>query len=265
MSVKRGVKAVLALLLVSMLAACKGPSQPAEVSIVSINLNPGVVAAGAVVQVTGSISAPGQSVSSLTKHWAVTNGTLRETAPDFALLLRGTAKAASESFLDTTNSTVYWVAPTSGAATITLTVSGVNKSRSLTVGASPITMSVTNSGASGRTVTVMANAVTDLYQAAFRINFTSNWKPTSAQAGDFLGAASGILFLGLTNQSGFVPCAITRKGNAAGVDGSGTLATINFDPTAGTSAARELSAAPFELSLVMLRNSGDQPINVPAP
>jgi len=62
-----------------------------------------------------------------------------------------------------------------------------------------------------------------------------------------------------------VPCAITRKGNVAGVDGSGTLATINFDPTAGTSAARELSAAPFELSLVMLRNSGDQPINVPAP
>jgi hypothetical protein len=160
---------------------------------------------------------------------------------------------------------VYLVAPTSGAATITLTVSGANKSRTLTVGTSPITMSVTNSGASGRTVTVMANGVTDLYQAAFRINYTSAWKPKSAQAGDFLGAASEVLWLGLTDKNGFVPCAITRKGNAAGVDGSGTLATINFDPASGTSGARELSEAPFELSLVMLRSSTDQPINVPAP
>jgi hypothetical protein len=261
MVVKRVTLVMVLLALAALLAACKGPSDPGEVTIVSINLNPAAVTAGSIVTLTASISAPGQSVSSLNKHWAVTSGSLSLEQPDFNLLLRATAKATDAAFVDTTNSTIYWVAPSSGQATITLTVDTATKTRSLSVGASPITMSVTGEGSS-RTVTVTANNVTDLYQAAFRVNYSSAWTAASASAGDFLGSASQVLWLGLTNQSGFVPCALTRKGNVAGVDGSGTLATIVFNAKAGSSTDHAVANAPFELGLVMLRDSHDQPISL---
>jgi hypothetical protein len=54
--------------------------------------------------------------------------------------------------------------------------------------------------------------------------------------------------------------AISRKGNAGGVDGSGTLATLTFEPTGGTSGMRGASAIPFDLDFVVLRNSSDEPI-----
>lgn len=273
MTFTRCLLTVVAAMLSMASVACDGGTPPAQVSIVSINMNPAAATAGAVVQLSASISAPGQSVSSLTKHWAVTAGELRETPPDFSMLLKGTAKAASESTLDTTAATVYWVTPASGTTTITLSVSEASKSRTVSVAASPVTLSVANGAGNSKTVTVMANSVTDLYQAAFRINYTSAWTPSGINPGDFLGSASNILWLGQEDPTGwltkvkslgFVPCAITRKGNVAGVDGSGILATITFTPTSGTSSTRELSDVPFDLSLVMLRTSQDQPMEMPS-
>ena len=94
--------------------------------------------------------------------------------------------------------------------------------------------------------------MTDLYQAAFRINYSSAWRVDSVEQGDFLGPEAETLFIGLTNQSGFVPVSITRLGNAAGVDGDGVLATIVFEPT-GTASA---SSVPFDLAAPMLITGG---------
>jgi len=120
MSFRRGLLLVLVAVLAALVLSCGKGKQPSEISVVSINTNPATVSTGAVVELTASISAPGRSVSELTKHWSVTAGTLLATPPDFSLLLRGTAKATSESSLDTLASKVYWVTPSAGTTTVTV-------------------------------------------------------------------------------------------------------------------------------------------------
>jgi hypothetical protein len=222
----------------------------------SINLNPGSVAAASVVQLSGSIT--GGSAADI-KTWTVSTGQLSATAPDFGLVLRGTAKAGSVASLSTTAATVYWITPVApGSATITLAVGTASKTQTINIGASLITLEVTDQAGGKKLATVRANGVTDLYQAAFRVTYSSAWQPEAVTQGDFLGPASDTLFLGLTNQTGFVPVSLTRKGNVSGIDGAGVLATVLFSPAAGTSSARELSSVPLGLMMVELRNSKDQ-------
>jgi hypothetical protein len=248
------------------LSACHGGSgTPADqLKIVSINLNPATANAGSVVQLTATYSGVSGGTSSLVKNWTVSNGTISTTKPDFSLILRGTAKVASASSASTTASTVYWITPlTATSATVKLEVSGQSKTITANVTASPITMSVTDGETAGTKVcTVKATNITDLYQAAFRINYSSAWHPTSAVQGDFLGTPAQTLFLGLTNQNGFVPCALTKRGSVPGNDGTGTLATITFAPVAGASAVHGASDQPFGLGLVMLRTSKDGAIDL---
>ena len=257
-----GSVAVAALAAV-LLASCGGGGDGDGVTITGINLNPAAVTAGSIVALTASISAPDQSVSSLVKNWTVTAGSLTVSAPDFSLLLRETARGTSATSVSTTGTTVYWLAPAAGGpATISVAVESASESLDVTVQSSPVTLSVTSSSGGGKICTIATNGVTDLYQAAFRINFTSAWQPASAEAGDFLGGPNDILTLAMLNQNGFVPMAVTRKGNVAGIDGSGTLATIEFTPAQATSATREVADVPFELAVVILRNSADEPIDL---
>jgi hypothetical protein len=257
-----GSVAVAALAAV-VLGSCGGGGNGDGVTITGINLNPAAVTAGSIVALTASISAPGQSVSSLVKNWTVNAGSLTVAAPDFSLLLRETARGTSATSVSTTGTTVYWLAPAAGGpATITVSVESESESLDVTVSTSPVTLSVTSGSGGAKICTVATNDVTDLYQAAFRINFTSAWQPASAEAGDFLGGANDILTLAMLDQNGFVPMAVTRKGSVAGVDGSGTLATIEFTPAQTTSATREVMDVPFELSMVILRNSTDEPIDL---
>jgi hypothetical protein len=259
---------VLLLIVLSALAlgltACHGSSQPSTsgLKIDSINLNPSTANAGSVVQLTATYSGYSGDTGSLTKNWTVSSGSVSTTKPDFSLLVRGTAKAASASSASTNSSTVYWITPlTPTSATIHLEVAGQSKDLTTSVTASPLTMSVADGTVSGTKVcTVRVTSITDLYQAAFRINYSSAWQPTAAAQGDFLGTPAQTLWLGLINQNGFVPCALTKRGNVPGNDGSGTLATITFAPVAGASAARGASEQPFGLGLVMLRTSKDSPI-----
>jgi general secretion pathway protein D len=162
---------------------------------------------------------------------------------------------------------VYWTAPTTpGSVTITLSIGSASKSQTVTVGASVVSMDVSDAAGGKKVATVKVNGVTDLYQAAFRVQYTSAWKPESVTIGSFLGASSDVLSVSKTDQAGFVPVSITRKGNVAGVDGSGTLATITFAPNSGTSSMRELSSVPFDISGITLVDSHQQPIsNAPAP
>jgi len=248
------------LLALVLMASCHGGGGGGTLAISSINLNPATVSGGTVVELTATISAPGQNPDSLTKSWTVSAGTVSTTQPDFAFILRQTAKGTSASSVSTAAKTVYWVTPAAGgSATITLTVGTASKERSVQIGSSPVRMSVTDGSGGQKICTVQVTNVQDLYQAAFRINFSSTWTPVSAAQGSFLGAAGNTLWIGLTNQNGFVPCALTKRGNVAGVDGSGTLGTVTFAPAHAGSAAGS-QAEPFELSLVILRNSQDQPI-----
>ena len=250
-----GLAAAAAMLLT--LAACNGGGGVTQIVIVNINTNPVVVAAGSTVELSASISAPGRTLSSLSRYWTVSDGSLSADQPDFTLTER--AMSQTDDFADdllTTNSTVYWQVPaTTGPVTITLDVEDAHKSATFTVTTSQVALSVTDGGDGKKVCAVQVSGITDLYQAAFRINYSSAWKPISAEPGDFLGGASDILWLGLTNQSGFVPCAITRKGSAAGVDGSGTLATVTFEPVGGASAVSDTASLPFEVNMVQLRDA----------
>jgi hypothetical protein len=244
------------LVLPALLSSCFGGGG-GSVTVNGINVNPAAPAAGSLVELTGDLTGGGSS----TKSWSVSAGTLSVDPPDFGLVLRGTAKLGSAVNLDTTAGTVYWLAPaTGGTATVTLTIGASSKSRTLNLSNSPVSLSVADDG-DGKRVTINASNVTDLYQAAFRVTYTSAWTPVSASQGDFLGAAADTIFFEKHDQNGFVPIAISRKGNAGGVDGSGMLATIRFEPNSGTSSARDVSAVPFGLDLVVLRTSDDEPIS----
>jgi hypothetical protein len=252
--------AVLSLLALA-LVSCGSGGGGGDVRVVSINLNPAAVSAGSVVTLSASISAPGQSVSGLVKNWTVTAGLLTVDQPDFSLLLRQTARGVSATSVSTTAGVVYWIPPTdTGSATITCAVANDSQSLDVIVGSSPVTLSVVSGDGGSKICTVAAHGVADLYQAAFRISFTSAWSPAGAEPGDFLGASEDILDLAMLDQNGFVPMAITRKGDVPGVDGSGTLATVTFDPAGTTSSARGAANIPFELSMVILRDSRNQPI-----
>lgn len=242
-------------------AGCGGGGGGNPATIVSINLNPSVAIAGGVMELTASISAPGRSVSNMIKNWTVSAGTLSASAPQFNLQIRQTAQDIGSS-VSTTSNSVYWTAPVNpGTASITLQIDGDSETITTNVATSPITFNVTSGENGTKTVTVRANNVSDLYYAAFRISHSSNWIPASADQGDFLGSVEQTLFIGLTNQTGFVPVAISKRGDAAGEDGSGTLATITFNsaqapPAEGSSA----SSIPFGIEGVVLENSAGKPI-----
>jgi len=254
---------LLALAALAALAACKNGGGTQSPTIVSINLNPGTALAGSIIELSASISAPGQSVSSLVKDWEVTGGSISTTPPDFSLLLRQTAKVTSDTTVSTTNNMVYWIAPaSSGPVTITVTVGQDSEMRTVQVGNSPVTLSVSDGVDQKKICSINANNVSDLYQAAFRVNFGSAWHVDSVVRESFLGGANETLFIGLDDKNGFVPVAITRKGNVAGVDGSGSLATITFAKNQTTSAADPAANRPFELEMVVLRSSSDQPIEI---
>ena len=72
---------------------------------------------------------------------------------------------------------------------------------------------------------------------------------------------------GVTNQNGHDVTRIVHHRQIgvleARLDGSGTLATVTFDPASSTSWAREAADVPFSLSMIVLRNSQGQPIAVP--
>src|SRR5512138_2484721 len=107
-------------LLACAVPSCKGGGGGQPVTIDSISLNPAAPSTSTMVQLSASITAPGRSVSALSKQWSVSAGSLSASAPDFAFILRATAKEAAATTLTTTSDTVYWIAPaTAGAAMIT--------------------------------------------------------------------------------------------------------------------------------------------------
>lgn len=231
---KNLILATLTGLILLFAASCGGGGGSDPVVVTAINTGGGSISAGSVVPLTATTT--GGSGQVMLKNWAVTSGSLMINPPDFSLTLRETAKSASTTSVSTTANVVYWVVPESaGSATISVTVEGASRTLDVSFGASPVTMSINNGSNGQRIVSVHANDINDLFGAAFRINFSDSFEPVSAEAGDFLGASGDILFLGLTNQSGFVPVAITKKQGATGTDGSGTLATITFAPVGSTS------------------------------
>ncbi len=230
-------------------------------TIVSLNVNPSTPVVGGVMELTASISAPGKSVADMIKNWTVSVGTLSASPPQFNLDIRQTAQTLDYS-VSTTNSSVYWTAPAAtGPATITLQIDGDTESITTNVTTSPFTFSINSGSNETRVVTVHANEVSDLYYAAFRVSHSNNWIPASVEQGDFMGTTEETLFIGMTNQTGYVPVGISKRGDAAGESGSGILATITFSPTSTAPAeGSSVSSIPFGIEGVVLENSAGEKI-----
>jgi len=232
----------------------KRPEPQPTLSILSINLSPQAPSAGTVVELSATFNNPSLAAGK-TRVWEVSGGTIGETPPDFTLVLRQTAGVKKTSaVVSTTRDVVYWLAPTEpGKYRVTLTVGGATKSREVSISVTPIALSILQDDGTHIVVSVKAVSVTNLYQAAFRVNFDSaKYTPTSVVPGNFLGSSQEILFLGLTNQSGFVPVGITRKGNAPGVSGSGELARISFSRKTTSRSSSALGLAGFSIAFYVL-------------
>ena len=263
-----------ALIATGLLAACGGGggkknkqvyppgTLPESQAIQSINLSPSSATTGTVVELSATYTNPGTFENS-TKFWKVNGGTLSEGAPDFDLILREVADVSgASSSLSTAAEQVYWFTPsTPGSYKITLQVDNTSLVRVVEVTSAPVYLEVMPGEGDTAIVRILGRDVSDLYQGAFRIIFNSSlYEPLSVRAGDLLGGEDDVLFLGLTNQSGFVPIGITRKGNVPGVDGSGVIAEARFGKRTASHAPRAPAIAGFELGLHIIRDSSGEPI-----
>ena len=251
---------------IAVFAACGGGGKPPIVkpidtptssTIQSLNFSPANVTSGTVVEVSATYT-NASAFESAAKLWLVGGGTLSEQPPDFDLVLRETAgiKAASAT-LTTTASKVYWLTPIKpGSYNVSLRIGNAYLVQTVEVTTAPVGLEVLPGENNSVIVRVVGQGVTDLYQAAFRVVFNASvYTPTGVTPGTLLGSGSDILFIGLTNQNGFVPIAITRKGSAGGVNGSGVLAEVVFTPKAASRAAASIGISGFELLRYVLRDS----------
>lgn len=255
---------------IAVVAACGGgggkppiinPGDPPTSSTIqSLNFSPASVTTGTVVEVSATYT-NASAFENASKLWQVGGGTLTEEPPDFDLVLRETAgiKAASAT-LTTTASKVYWLTPTKpGSYNVSLRIGNAYLVQPVEVTTAPIGLEVLPGEGDSVIVRVLGQDVTNLYQAAFRVVFNASvYTPTEVTPGTLLGGNDDILFIGLTNQNGFVPIAITRKGSAGGVNGSGVLAEVVFTPKAASRAAASIGISGFELLRYVLRDSSGQ-------
>jgi hypothetical protein len=233
---------------------------PTSSTIQSLNFSPANVTTGTVVEVSATYT-NASAFESAAKLWLVGGGTISEQPPDFDLVLRETAGIkATSATLTTTASKVYWLTPTRpGSYNVSLRIGNAYLVQTVEVTTAPIGLEVLPGEGNSVVVRVVAQDVTNLYQAAFRVVFNASiYAPTEVTPGTLLGGSDDILFIGLTNQNGFVPIAITRKGSAGGVSGSGVLAEIVFTPKAASRVAASISISGFELLRYVLRDSSGQ-------
>ena len=229
---------------------------PTSAAIQSLNISPSSVTTGTVVEVTATYTNAAY-FEDQSKAWDATGGTLTESAPDFDIVLRGTAGIKSaNATLSTVSSRVFWFTPsTPGNYTLKLTIGKATLSRVVAVTSSPIYLEVAPGASNTTIVRIMGRDVNDLYQGAFRIIFNADrFTATEAKAGSLLGAPADILFLGLTNQNGFVPIGITRKGAVQGVSGSGVIAEVTFTNKTASLTTSSLAVAGFEMGLYLIRD-----------
>jgi len=263
-----------ALILAALLAACGGGggkkdnqsyppgTLPESRAIQSINLSPSSVTTGTVVELSATYTNPGTFENS-TKFWKVSGGTLSEGAPDFDMILREVADVSgTSSSLSTSASRIYWFTPTTpGSYKISLKADNASLDRIVDVTSAPVYLEVVPAEDDMMIVRILGREVSDLYQGAFRILFNpSLYEPLAVQPGDLLGGPDDVLFLGLTNQVGFVPIGITRKGDVPGVNGNGVIAEALFGKREVSHAPRALAIAGFELGLHIIRDSSGEPI-----
>jgi hypothetical protein len=200
------------------------------VTIRDIILNPANPGASALVSVTLDAVSTSTPIADRTKVYTVSKGTLYDTEPDFSLVMRGTAQASGATTLTTKQSHVYWITPAAtGEVTVSARVDQASRERKVVIGNALASLSVSADEQGRKIVTVTANDVTDLFQAAFRVNYkSSKYQVVSVEKGDFLGADA--LFIGEKDKTpgGVVAVSISRKLGQTGVEGSGILARIVF-------------------------------------
>jgi hypothetical protein len=258
------IRAFLLTIVTVLLLSCNGGGKKdnggggaGSVNVKSIILNPATPGASALVQIIADAVSTSTPIGERTKVFSVTGGTLYETEPDFSLVIRGTAAASEQRTISTKNNRVYWITPAeTGEVTIKVTIDEASRERKINIGNALASLSVTEDDQGHKIATITANNVTDLFQAAFRINYqSSKYSVVSVEKGDFLG--SDALFIGEKDNvpAGVVAVSISKKRDQSGDNGSGVLAKVTFAEKT-TSEVRDTSAsAAFAIDYIMLLNS----------
>jgi len=107
-------------------------------------------------------------------------------------------------------------------------------------------------------VSVFWSGAEDLYQLSCRVSFDpAGWRPVSVKDGGAFG--DDVLFFASTDQSGFVPIAVTPLLKGPGVKGDGTLAVVSFKQLTPGYPQPELLDDPAYLKA---RNSAEQAVDL---
>lgn len=205
-----------------------------------------------------SLSTLGTTPDLSTAYWMTDGGSFVANPPDAWHLVRATA-ATTDTY---TGAKAYLKFPSNATSVkVTVLLGEALKSASFTVVNSVVTLTSSSDGFGNTLITAKANEVTNLYQIAFRVYYdTSRFKMTGIKQGSFLGSSSNTLFLGHEFKSGQIACSITKRGEVAGVNGSGTLATITLTPIkSGSSSVEE---EPVSIELDSARTSDGREIAV---
>ena len=240
-----------------------GGSPGDSVNVRDIIVNPATPATTALVELTVDASATGTPVSERVKLFTVTGGSLHESLPDFTMVLRGISQAGGSTTLSTRQNRVYWVTPaTSGEFTLTAAIGERSAQKKVVIGNSAASMSVSTDAQGRKVVTVSANGVSNLFQAAFRINYqTAKYVCVGIEKGDLLGEDT--LFIGEKDKtpSGVVAVSISRKRGQDGASGTGVLARVIFAEKTLSAVEREASrTAAFDFEYVTLLDADGKPI-----
>lgn len=266
----RNLSVFFVLLLLLVLTACNkggskgdGGTPNDSVNVRDLIVNPAKPGTTSLVEITIDASATGTPVSDRMKLYTASGGSLYETQPDFTMVLRGISQTGGSASLVTKQNRIYWVTPaTPGDFTLSAAIGDRSAQKSVVIGNSAATMSVTTDTQGRKIVTVSASGVTDLFQAAFRINYqTSKYTCVAIEKGDFMG--SDTLFIGEKDKTppGVAAVSITRKRGQGGVSGTGVLARLIFAEKTASGADREASrTSAFDFEYATLLDSNGQPI-----
>lgn len=260
---------IIVFLLLFALAGCNnggskdGGSPGDAVNVRDVIVNPATPGTTSLVEVTIDASATGTPVSDRMKLYTASGGTLYETTPDFTMVLRGISQTGGAASLTTKQNKIYWVTPASpGEFTLSAAIGDRSAQKRIVIGNSAATMSVTTDAQGRKVVSVSASGVTNLFQAAFRINYQqSKYTCVAVEKGDFLG--SDVLFIGEKDKTpvGVVAVSLTRKRGQGGVSGTGVLARVIFEEKKAASADREPSrTSAFDFEYVTLLDADGRPI-----
>ena len=202
-----------------------GDRQPSNFLITGIELEPAELFAGNTVRV--SFTFVGQRPEG-DATWTVGAGTLSATPPAGPDLFTRASSQAGPTVM--VGDSLYWTLPdTPGTYGVQVTLGDQTKTLNVSVEENPLAISVVTQEDGDIRVEVAVKPTDAFFQAAFRVVFDpQRFIVVRAEPGDFI---QDPLFFALTDHNGFVPIAVSVKGqDAPRPSGSGVIARVILRP-----------------------------------